>query len=153
MASAIELRPARAQDLERILALLERLELPVEGVVEHLATFLVGEQCRGLVGVAGLEHHGSAALLRSVAVDPARQGAGFGKRLAVAAIERARAAGARQVYLLTLTAERFFARLGFAVIEHDLAPVAIRDSAEFTRLCPATAVLMRLALAPMPTAP
>jgi N-acetylglutamate synthase-like GNAT family acetyltransferase len=65
----------------------------------------------------------------------------------VAALEqRASAAGITQLVLLTETAESFFGRLGYGVIERDRAPSAVASSAEFRTLCPSTAVCMRKVL-------
>jgi N-acetylglutamate synthase-like GNAT family acetyltransferase len=50
--------------------------------------------------------------------------------------------------LLTETAETFFRRLGYTVIERDQAPSAVASSAEFRTLCPATAVCMTKRLSP-----
>jgi len=52
----------------------------------------------------------------------------------------------RELYLLTTTAERFFATRGYAGIERERVPDTVRASAEFSALCPASAVVMRKAL-------
>jgi len=56
--------------------------------------------------------------------------------------EHAGAAGVAQLVLLTETAETFFRRLGYAVIDRDQAPFAVTSSAEFRTLCASTAVCM-----------
>jgi len=62
------------------------------------------------------------------------------------ALADARAAGAREAWLLTETAESFFAGLGWARAAREDAPPAIAGSVEFATACPATAVAMRRAL-------
>jgi amino-acid N-acetyltransferase len=55
-------------------------------------------------------------------------------------------AGARhlaQVYLLTTTAQAFFARLGFEIIERSSVPETVQQSVEFKGACPASAIAMR----------
>jgi amino-acid N-acetyltransferase len=47
-----------------------------------------------------------------------------------------------QLVLLTQTAQSFFERLGYGVIDRALSPEAVRTSAEFRSLCPASAVCM-----------
>ena len=90
----------------------------------------------------GLERHGSAGLLRSLAVSPGHRRQGLGCDL-VATLEReARAAGVQVLVLLTQTAVAFFAGLGYEVVERALAPVGLKQSAEFRLLCPASAVCM-----------
>jgi amino-acid N-acetyltransferase len=78
-----------------------------------------------------------------VAVDPADRGQSLGARLVAAAMERAGLLRLRDVYLLTTTAERWFARRGFAVCPRESAPPAIAASWEFRTGCPATAVFMK----------
>ena len=60
-------------------------------------------------------------------------------------LDEGRAAGIRDVYLLTTTAEHYFPRLGFACVDRECVPAAVRTSAEFTGACPASAVVMRKA--------
>jgi amino-acid N-acetyltransferase len=63
----------------------------------------------------------------------------------VAALEfEARLHGCRSLWLITSTAADFFARLGYARCERAVVPPAIRETAEFSTLCPASAeVLMK----------
>jgi amino-acid N-acetyltransferase len=50
--------------------------------------------------------------------------------------------GVKSLYLLTTTADRFFAGLGFRRLQREMAPLAIKSTSQFSSLCPATAVLM-----------
>ena len=50
------------------------------------------------------------------------------------------------MYLLTTTAERYFARFGFVQIARDDVPGAVQQSVEFREACPASAVVMRTEL-------
>lgn len=56
-------------------------------------------------------------LLRSLAVVHARRGRRLGARLVACVEQQARSAGYPNVTLLTTTAERFFAGLGYARVE------------------------------------
>jgi N-acetylglutamate synthase-like GNAT family acetyltransferase len=106
--------------------------------------------CRGpdgcLLGVAATERHGSSALLRSVAVHAPARGRGLGHALVERALAEARAAGAREAWLLTETAEPFFAGLGWERVERDAAPPAVAASVEFASACPIEAIAMRRSL-------
>jgi amino-acid N-acetyltransferase len=93
-------------------------------------------------GVVGVELYGDVALLRSLAVLDEARGKGCGKHLVAEAEAYARRSGARRLYLLTTTAERFFSSLGYTVASRESAPEAIRGTTEFTTLCSASATLM-----------
>ncbi|HEX5820090.1 MAG TPA: arsenical pump-driving ATPase [Gemmatimonadales bacterium] len=139
----ITIADATAADRNDVLALLRSSKLMVEGVPDDLQGFVVARAGETLLGVAGIEAHGESALLRSVAVVPEQRGSGIGKRLVDAALERAMAAGARDVVLLTEDADGWFERFGFERIQRDAAPEDVRRSAQFTGACPDSATVMR----------
>jgi N-acetylglutamate synthase-like GNAT family acetyltransferase len=113
-----DITEAESRDLDEVLALLEQVRLPVEGVREHFSQFLVARDGGRLVGCVGLERYGQAALLRSLAVVPDRQRSGLGRQLTARLLAEARTDGVREVVLLTTTAADFFARhFGFAPAE------------------------------------
>jgi len=134
---------AREGDLPGIHSLLDRLHLPLAGVDEHVATMLVARDCGQIVGTAALEMYADGALLRSVAVEPRQQGKQLGHQLTEAALQLAATQGAKTVFLLTTTAERFFPRFGFEPISRDQVPASVRASVEFQSACPASASVMR----------
>lgn len=140
------IRSAREDDWPAIRALLETNALPLDGAQESLGHFLVAEQNGAIAGCAGLEPHGTAALLRSCAVDARLRGSGLGSALTERAIAVARANGIHQLVLLTTTAADFFPRFGFMRIAREDMPGSLKASAEFRHACPASAVVMRLAL-------
>ncbi|MBB5208582.1 arsenic resistance N-acetyltransferase ArsN2 [Chiayiivirga flava] len=134
---------ARADDLQPIHALLVSAGLPIDDVdIALLADFLVVRGAGGVVGVVGLQRAGDAALLRSLAVAPQRQRSGLGAALVDAAEAAAEARGIAALFLLTTSAAPFFATRGYAQIERAAAPPAIRSTAQFAQLCPASSVLM-----------
>lgn len=136
------LRPTRPEDLAAVLALLEGAGLPVAGVDEWFDRFVVAEHDGRVVGVAGLEVHGTDGLLRSVAVADDWRGRGLGGALTDEVLARCSRDGLSAVYLLTETAENFFPRYGFVRIERDAASDAVKQSAEFRELCPSSSVAM-----------
>ena len=142
----ISIRRATPADRSAVESLLRASDLSSEGVDPELTGFAVAEQGGVLVGVAGLERYGDYGLLRSVAVTGESRGLGLGRRLTSAVIEDARARGLSGLYALTTTAERYFPRLGFEVIERAAVPDPVRESLEFRSICPASAVALRLRL-------
>jgi amino-acid N-acetyltransferase len=142
--NSIALRPATRDDWPAIASLLEQQGLPLEGAADHLDAFIVATRDGVVVGVGGLEHHGEAALLRSLAV--ATPGQGLGSRLVATLVAQARARGAAVVVLLTTTAAAYFSRFGFVPVTREDVPHALYASAEFQGACPASATVMRLDL-------
>jgi amino-acid N-acetyltransferase len=145
---------AQPGDLPQVRDLLERSNLPLDGVDrcvdpgaqrpgDPIATMLVAKAGVDIVGTAALEVYADGALLRSVAVDRRQQGRRLGHALTEEALRLARVHGVDAVYLLTTTAERFFPRFGFAPIARDDVPASVRASIEFQSACPASAIVMR----------
>lgn len=145
----MNVEPSRPSDFDAVVRLLEAADLPHEDLApEHLRHFLVVRDGDGIVGVVGMEVADDAGLLRSLAVADARRGAGVASRLVDVLEAHARAAGTRTLYLLTTTAEGFFARRGYARTERTAVPAAIAATAEFRSICPASAACMAKALVP-----
>lgn len=147
-------RPFRrpgAEDFAALTALLSDSGLPTGDLtLASLAHFRIVRADDRIIAVAGLTTLGHVGLLRSVAVAPAHRGQGLASRLVEALEEEAVRLGLNTLYLLTSSAEDFFARRGYVPVARERAPSAVRDSAEFKRLCPATALCMRKSLAPGP---
>ena len=144
----VRIAAAQPAEVAAIGVLLRDAGLPAGDFADHLAHFLAARRNGQVVGAVGLELHGRDALLRSLVVAPARRGAGLGGRL-VACLERAAARqGAWRFYLLTTTAEAFFARRGFQKIPRATVPAGIAATREFRSLCPVSAVCMTRAVAP-----
>jgi amino-acid N-acetyltransferase len=135
--------PARSADFPAIVRLLDDAGLPHADLTPgHLAHFLVLREGDEIVGVVGMEVRDDAGLLRSLAVAADRRGGGCAARLVDALEARARAAGIRTLYLLTTTAEAFFARRGYASTDRGAVPDAILATEEFSGICPSTAACM-----------
>jgi N-acetylglutamate synthase-like GNAT family acetyltransferase len=134
---------ATHRDAAGIRALLTQSRLPISDLVSSQPEFVVAHAGGELVGIGAIESLGAAGLLRSVAVIPPRRKSGLGRDI-VQRLERlARKAGMHELILLTETAQPFFERLGYEVIDRGAAPAAVQASAEFTSLCPQSAVCMR----------
>jgi amino-acid N-acetyltransferase len=143
VSAPVHIEPAHSTDGGDVLRLLEQSGLPVDGLIKHLATTLVARQDGRIVGSAASEVYADGALLRSVAVAKELQGSGIGHRLADATIRLAQDLRSPAIYLLTTTAEPFFARFGFERIERTEVPPAVQSSVEFTSACPSSATVMR----------
>jgi amino-acid N-acetyltransferase len=135
--------PALAGDLEALTSLLYVAELPTAGIADAFpAGYCVVRDGEALIGAAGLEVHGRVALLRSVAVARAHRRAGLARRLVDDRLRYARACGVDAVYLLTTTAADWFRSLGFCDTARGEAPATLQRSAEFARICPASATCL-----------
>ncbi len=142
--ACVELRRGTADDLPAVLTLLQRNGLPTEGVTaDALPDFVIAEEKRRVVGVAGLEVYRESALLRSAAVEEGWRGSGVGRALIDRTLDLAKERGIHDVFLLTTTAEHYFPRFGFACVSRDSIPAVVQVSAEFQGACPATATAMR----------
>jgi len=131
-----------AEQRKLAIALLEQHNLPTSDIDDDKLLYLLmnGED---LIGTAGLEVFGNSALLRSVSVVKAQQGKGYGKLINNAIEQYAREIGIDCIYLLTTTAKDFFERQGYSVMDRNDVPEAVKQTAEFASLCPATAVVMK----------
>jgi amino-acid N-acetyltransferase len=137
----LTIRPATAADLRAAVELLQGASLPVEDLsADRLA--LVAEKDDKFQGVIGLELYGDCALLRSLVVSIDARGAGIGPALVTALETICQVNGVGELWLLTIDADVFFARLGYMTRDRADAPDAIRCTEEFSGLCPGDAVLM-----------
>jgi protein-tyrosine-phosphatase/N-acetylglutamate synthase-like GNAT family acetyltransferase len=142
----MNLRPALTSEHQEIQALLSDNKLPVDDLATAAVEFIVAIEGEHVLGVAGLERFGGAGLLRSLAVARDQRGSGLGGALVQAVESLAREQGLRQLVLLTLTAAPFFARRGYVLMARESVPAAVRNSAEFRSICPASAICMAKAL-------
>lgn len=139
----VKIRSATTSDIPAIESLLLDSQLPSEGVGEHIANFFVAEDEGKLVGVGGFEDCGAGiGLLRSFAVQPEWRNRGIARQLHEHVATHARRSGIFGLYLLTTTAQGYFAKHGFASMARDEAPEAIRNTRQFRESCPDSAVLM-----------
>jgi amino-acid N-acetyltransferase len=129
--------------LQVAVELLRQAGLPTEDLTAaHCEDFFFAGPASSPTGLVGLEIYVDVALLRSLVVIPERRGSGEGASLLGHAEQEARARGVRAMYLLTTTAEPFFAKHGYARTPRDAAPPAIRATREFSGICPASSSFM-----------
>lgn len=141
MSVDIAVRIATAADLPAARRLLEAEDLPVDDLRAEYLAFVAGPGDR-LAGAIGLERHGATGLLRSLVVAPRVRGQGVGDALVAALETHAAAQGISELWLLTTSADAFFLRLGYTQRTRADAPAVVRATAQFSTLCPDSAVLM-----------
>jgi len=142
----VSIGPANINDLPAILSLLEKSDLPQDGLAGHVATTLVAREGQRIVGSAALELYGTEALLRSVVVEESLRGRGLGQQLTQATLNLAKQHKVKTVFLLTETASKFFSRFGFHPIARSQVPHSVQRSVEFTSACPVSAQVMMIHL-------
>jgi amino-acid N-acetyltransferase len=149
---SLTIERADRADAEEILEILTSVDLPHEGVLEHLGGFLIARYEAGTaMGCIGLERHGDFGLLRSAAVLTEYQSQGIGRLLVRQLLERAAADGLVEVALLTTTAKEYFQKeFGFIEASRDGYGVRFQDSAEWNLPRCSSAAFMTLAVQTLP---
>jgi amino-acid N-acetyltransferase len=137
------LRFAQSDDVSQIRLLLEECQLPSQDInSDCVRNFLTAWDDGKLIGVVGLEIYGETALLRSLAVDGSYRNQGLAYEMCNNIEAYAIRRQITQLYLLTTTAQRFFSRFGFNLINRRHVPDVIAATAEFQSLCPESAICM-----------
>ncbi|WP_121353352.1 arsenic resistance N-acetyltransferase ArsN2 [Flavisolibacter nicotianae] len=134
--------PVSTTTYENAIDLLARANLPVQDIGEHTELFELKTDAE-IIGTIGLEHNGTVGLLRSLSVEEGSRGKGYGEQLVGFLEETAKARGIETLYLLTTTAAAFFSKRGYLVIGREEVPPFVKQTTEFSSVCPSTATLMR----------
>ena len=147
----IVIRDAKQNDWQNVRRLLNEAGLPVADLgPEQLVDFLVAERSRTgqseTLGIIGLQRFNQVGLLRSLVVSQSDRKSGLGRRLVSALEANACCADVKDLWLLTIDAERYFESLGYKMMSRESAPDSIRNTQEFSGLCPDGAYLMRKVL-------
>ena len=140
----LQLTRLHDDDLARLEAALDAAGLPYGDVREAGRHFYCSSGAHP--SFVGLEVFGGDALLRSLVVPPNARGQGLGRQLVEALLLEASKSGIERLWLLTTTAEGFFAAIGFEPVGRQGAPSSIQATREFRDLCPASATFMKLDL-------
>jgi amino-acid N-acetyltransferase len=139
----VRLRPA---DLAQLESLLGAYHLPYEDCAEQVQIFCGIFDDSELIAAGGLEPAGEYALLRSIVVQERFRSKGLAQSIGEQLIRQAEADGRVAIYLLTETAEDYFAKRGFEQVARDAVPAAITRTRQFSSLCPDSASCMRMTL-------
>jgi len=142
MINRIDYSFATEKDIPALKKLLSECGLPFEDIDGHITHFILAKEYNTLVGSIGLEQFNHYALVRSLAVQESFRGEGIAQSLLSRLNEYAIQHDVHEYYLLTTTAEHYFIRKGFRVVERNSLPIEIKTTQAFTTLCPSTAICM-----------
>ena len=130
-------------DFRAIISMLSAYSLPDSDIEPGRQSFIVAEHEGKIIGCAGYEAYGETALFRSLAVDSEYWNLDIGKLLTGKVMALAHEKGIHEFYLLTNTADGFFQKLGWNIIQRNDVPKGINTSSEFASICPSTAICMK----------
>ena len=139
-------RGATSSDLVGIERLLRTCRLPSDDIADHVQNFVIAEVADEIIGVGGLQVCGSEGLIRSIVIATDYRGKVVAEKLYRILEARARAMDFNALYLLTESAEGYFTRFGFTVVERDDVPRTIAETQQYRTLCPSSATVMMLSL-------
>lgn len=121
------------KDLKDLRTLLLAEALPVETILSAPVQFYEIVTDRGArIGWGGLEIYGEHAVVRSVVIKTVLRKTGAGRVLLKSLIDAARGFGLKKLWLLTISAEVFFEKMGFKHALRTDAPKDIQACEEFT---------------------
>jgi amino-acid N-acetyltransferase len=146
--ATISVGPASGGDLDAIKRLLVGSLLPSRDVGGAHQRFIVASENGRLIGCAGLQVAGQDGLVRSMAVHWTRRNAGLGTKLHERLLFEAVLAGVRTLYVVTTTAEDFFAGHGFRKVAAHQVPSELQASEEFTAFVPGGGTVMSRPVSP-----
>lgn len=134
---------ATEQSRGEIKSLLQYQSLPAEDLPDVLTDFYAAVDAGKLIGLIGMERYSHYGLLRSMVVHPDHRN----KRIAEALVSRleqdAKSTGITEMYLLTETADKYFSKKGYITITRDTVPAELKNSSEFSHVCPVSAIVMK----------
>jgi len=126
-----------------MVALLQSENLPVEDLPATLNNFFVALDHDNVVGAVGLKNYNNCGLLRSLVVNKEYRNEKIAQKLVKQLEEKAKASRIDCIYLLTETAPDYFAKKGYEGIGRDEVPASIKQSSEFSHVCPQSAIVMQ----------
>lgn len=142
MEDKIEFISSEMKYLEDVKLLLREYKLPYEDIDEHFTHFILAKKEEKIVGAIGLEIYGNIALLRSFVVDNILRNKKIGNQLLLSLLDKSIDEEIKMIYLLTTTAEKYFLNHGFQIQNRDTLPYEIKQTKEFSSICPCSAVAM-----------
>lgn len=135
--------PASQPLFDTLIAWLEAANLPVDDLADDQPRYFVLRADDGRpLAFGGLSGAAPDLLLRSFVVDPTARDQGLGARLLAALSTIAASSGAERLWLLTTGTAPWFEAAGWRRVDRTQAPPTIANTGQFTRVCPASAVLL-----------
>jgi amino-acid N-acetyltransferase len=138
----IDYRYCQLEDLNSVYELLNENNLPVADLDLGKVRITVATINHYIVGCIGIEEYNTDGLLRSFAVLKHYRDKGIGEKLFRNLLDYCSQTGINTLHLLTDTAEEYFGQKGFSFSHREQAPDSIKDTSEFTELCPSTCAYM-----------
>ena len=117
--------------------------MPIDDIQESKVQLFVLKIDNHIIGVIGLEQYKEVALLRSLAVQDRYKNQKIGRNLIGYLLRYCNDYKVQQLYLLTATAEKYFEKFNFYKVQRENIPDRIKNTKEFSSICPVTAVVMR----------
>lgn len=136
--AGIEIGFGSEQDIPEVIALLKSYGLPYEDVTTQKIYFILALIDSEIIGCIGLEKYGEHGLLRSLAVKKSLQNRGIGSMLFEKFMSYCRQHGISNIHLFTVDTHKFFQSRGFKIADRNNAPKPIKQTTEYTDLCPST---------------
>ena len=146
MRNQFDINQANSKNREAIISLLQSESLPVEDLPQDLRNFFTATGNGFIIGAIGLETYERNGLLRSLVVKSEYRKMKIAEHLINELEKLAKDLRLQSIYLLTETAQAYFAKKGYETIARNEAPDSIMKSTEFSHVCPASAILMRKTL-------
>ncbi len=139
----VSYRPAIDEDIPEIIHLLAECKLPHSHIASGKQHFVVAEIDSKIIGCGGLEAYNESGLFRSLTVKPLYRNMKIGQHLIDTIFVQAQELGITKLYLLTTTADKLFAKLGWETINRNDVPEEIGNTDEFSSICPSVAICMK----------
>lgn len=140
---SVNLRTLERESMDSARALLVASDLPIDDLDDPSIALVGAFDGTALVGVVGLQTCGRVGLLRSLAVAPEHRRHGIARLLCERVFEMTTERSLESLWLLTTSAKDYFTRHAFEAVPRASAPDALRGTAQFASLCPASAHVMR----------
>lgn len=140
--------PASGGEIAALKRLLVSSLLPSRDVGGAHQRFIVASENGRIIGCAGLQVAGQDGLVRSMAVHWTRRNSGLGSRLHERLLFEAVLAGVRTLYVVTTSAEGFFASHGFRKVAASAVPPDLQVSEEFAAFVPGGSTVMSRPVSP-----
>jgi len=135
------------KSVDRLREFLKANKLPASDLKLEGSWFVLYQEADGtIVGSGGLEQHGNTGLLRSVAVTEKLRGQALGGLIVEDIIAKAKRLNLTELYLLTETARAYFLKKGFQDVPREIVPEGIKQTTEFSLVCPVSAAVMKLTI-------
>ncbi len=144
MKNQIEIILSEEKYLEEVRLLLQENKLPYEDIDKHFVDFILAKENNKIVGAIGIERYNNIGLLRSFVVTKLFRNKKIGNKLLNFLLKKSIDEGIENIYLLTTTADKYFLNNGFKIENRDNIPDLIKQTKEFSTICPLSAVAMSL---------